>query len=127
MEMLFAYRGEIGRHPAIRRCDTLLGILDRLVQRALEQIVGKDELGRGVVMGQTSLEGEDDLLVALHVFAAVDVPGHLPERSAASNQRVPNVLPSPHVSLRYTYLSLSAVRNPQSRRSGGLRTRRSAL
>ena len=77
MKIMLAYRGEIGGHAAIRRRDAFFGVLDCLVLGAFEEVVGEDEIGGRVVISEAASEGEDDLLVAPHVFAAVDVPEHL--------------------------------------------------
>ena len=77
LKMMLAHRGEIGRHAAIRRRDARFGVLDCLILGAFEEVVGEDEFGRRVVVSEAAFEGEDDLLITPHVFAAVDVPVHL--------------------------------------------------
>ena len=74
---MLAHRGEIGGHAAIRRRDAFFGVLDCLVQGAFEELVGELEIGGRVVISEAAFERENDLLVAPHVFAPVDVPEHL--------------------------------------------------
>lgn len=87
VEMMLTHRGEIGGHTAVRRRDARFGVLDCLVLGAFEEVVAEDELGGRVVVCKAALEGEDDLLVAPHVFTAVDVPVHL-LRTMSLTQRV---------------------------------------